>query len=174
MRGVLLLISIVALMALVLVWKFQTGSGVEAAPPPADPSTGRVVVGLAEAGPALPPPVVSEPVVEPPYQPPSDPGQGGDRRPAGGLASADAAGADAGPAAPVAPPSVPAEPARVHYTVAEGDTLYSILRRTYGVAKPELIDAVAAANRLADAGALEIGQRLALPVVPGFPAPELP
>ncbi len=174
MRGLLLLISIVGFMGLILVWKFQTDPSVEASSPPPDPSTGRVVVGLPSPGPEPALPSVDSPVVEPPYQPttPEDPvaptpGPGGEE------ASPERLADDRQPAEPVAPQREPLD-TRVHYTVSQGDTLYGILRRTYGVAKPELVEAVAAANQLDDAGALEIGQRLALPVVPGFPAPELP
>lgn len=71
------------------------------------------------------------------------------------------------------PPSEP-EIAGQTYVVAQGDTLYSILMRTYGKADDTLIAAIAEANQLDDPSALSIGMRLILPAVDGYRAPERP
>jgi len=82
---------------------------------------------------------------------------------------------------PIPPAPTPEEPetqptAETHvlYVVAEGDTLYSILMRTYGKANEELIEAIAQANELDDPSALSIGMQLKLPAVEGYDAPQRP
>lgn len=56
-------------------------------------------------------------------------------------------------------------------TVQKGDTLYRIVLRAYGTAPKELVDAVARANGLEDAGAISPGQKIRLPSLAGWPAP---
>ena len=78
-----------------------------------------------------------------------------------------------------APVPVPAtapvfEKAPLAYTVEDGDSLYRIVRKVYGTANDTLIQKIATANQLADAGSLAIGQKLSLPHLEGYPAPKRP
>lgn len=93
---------------------------------------------------------------------------------------------DAGlkPKPPVQPPVVPTpepepepEPTPspgVTYTVQPGENLYRIVVRAYGTGPSDLVDAVAEANGMADAGSLAVGQKLTLPLISGFPEPQQP
>jgi LysM domain-containing protein len=69
-------------------------------------------------------------------------------------------------------PNTLAGDSAVIYIVQSNETMYGILMRAYGKASPDLIEAVAAANHMDDPSALNVGQSLRLPVVPGFPAPK--
>ncbi|RMH05294.1 MAG: LysM domain-containing protein, partial [Planctomycetota bacterium] len=60
------------------------------------------------------------------------------------------------------------------YTVRRGDTLYSIVRRAYGVAPASLIAEVASVNGLEDPAALDVGRELVLPEIAGHRPPEDP
>jgi len=67
-----------------------------------------------------------------------------------------------------------AEDTPLSYTVQAGDSLYRIVRKVYGTADDSLIQKIAAANQMADAGSLAIGQKLSLPLLEGYPAPQRP
>lgn len=81
---------------------------------------------------------------------------------------------------PVPPPVVeppveePPAPPVLKHTVAEGENLYRIVLKAYGTAPAALIDAVAAANGLADPGQLGAGAVIELPELSGYPAPARP
>lgn len=120
---------------------------------------------------------------------PSTPKSGMDARPsdAGGDHEATPIPAVIDPTPPVdpAPPAFEPEPeptpdvnpvpaVGVRYTVQSGDTLYRIVVNHYGTAPEALVDAVAEANGMRDAGSLGVGQVLELPLVSGFPGPKRP
>lgn len=102
---------------------------------------------------------------------------------------AEAGAADAQPSATGLPPAGggdPKEPqsaaneplspqaAPLKHVVRSGETLYRIVLRAYGSAPAELVEAVAKANGLRDAGAISEGQTLTLPSLAGWPAPKRP
>lgn len=75
---------------------------------------------------------------------------------------------------PVIPQSKPTAPVGMSYTVQSGDTLYRIVVRSYGTAPSELVEAVAEANGMRDSASLDVGQKLRLPLISGFPEPQRP
>lgn len=176
MRGLLTLVAVAGLMVAFLYWRLSGDpGGVQAAgPDPADPNRGRVVVGLeaqAATGPtaSAPAPAAEAPAADGVEQAETSPAAS---EPAGQPVQAERTPhADSGAGTPRLPGTT-ATPLR--YAVQPGDTLYSIVRRAYGAARTDLVEAVAAANRLEDSSSLEIGQVLVLPVVEGYPAPEPP
>jgi len=78
------------------------------------------------------------------------------------------------PVLPVDPSPKPPVSLVLRHTVVEGDTLYSLVSRAYGMAPETLLHAVAEANDLRDPSALNLGQVLVLPVLEGFKAPQKP
>ena len=78
------------------------------------------------------------------------------------------------PAPPVKPTPKPPVNQPLRHTVVQGDTLYSLVSRAYGMAPETLLQAVAEANGLRDPSALDLGQVLILPVLEGFKAPQKP
>ncbi|MGB0952273.1 MAG: LysM peptidoglycan-binding domain-containing protein [Planctomycetota bacterium] len=101
---------------------------------------------------------------------------------AGGDHEGEVMEAVAPPQPPVQPPldptpepePEPVTPVGVTYTVQQGDNLYRIVVRAYGTGPSELVDAVAEANGMRDAGSLSVGQTLTLPLISGFAAPQQP
>jgi LysM repeat protein len=65
-----------------------------------------------------------------------------------------------------APTTVPSSGTTATYTVQRGDTLYSIARR-YGTT----VEAIAAANGIANPSRIRVGQTLTIPGATGSPAP---
>ncbi len=73
---------------------------------------------------------------------------------------------------PTATAVMPAPKAIAQYwSVESGQTLYRIAKSAYGKASLEVIEAIAQANQLDDPGAIRLGQKLLLPVIPGANAP---
>ncbi len=172
MRALLSLVILLASLGAILLWRLGSPSHpLEArSRPPADPSTGVLVLGVEEP-PSSPPPAPA-PIVqsEEPSVHATPPPL---RTPAPRKAEADAA-ANPGPPSRDESPVTPPMPKPLHYRVAAGDTLYGIVHRAYGRASESLIAAVAKANDLTDPGHLVVGQDLVLPELPGYPAPRRP
>lgn len=51
-----------------------------------------------------------------------------------------------------------------NYTVKSGDTLESIIIRFYGSYQPDKVSQIAAANKMTNPNALQIGQKLIIPM----------
>ncbi len=150
-RLVVLLIPVLGALALgVFLLRSRSEAPASGAVPP-DPSQGVVFLGVAPEGAAA---IADTNPAKPP--PPA-------------MGSAPAAVEEPAPPPALKPAAAP--PEEITVQIGRGDSLWGLVRRTYGTATPDLIDRVARFNHLKDPGALKAGQTLRLPFLEGFPPP---
>lgn len=186
MRFLLVLTALMLAVAAGVWWKTTRADDSALDPLAPDPSLGAVTFGAQPE--SKPPAPAKQPAATPanlpakeaaPPQPaaaplgeagPADataPGSG--RLPAGG-------GDPREPQTPANERPKPAEPppAPLQHVVKDGENLYRIVLKAYGTAPEALVDAVARANGLRDAGTISPGQTLTLPSLAGWPPPKRP
>ena len=177
MRSLLVLAGVLVLLAGAVTWKLL----LPAADTPVratDGAEGRVLLGLpAGEGEPLDPLALARASASAAREAASTPG-GRENLPAdagfvgdGGAAPANAPPRDPGGERTPAAAAPPARP--LTYRVRSGDSLYRIVMRAYGTAPPDLLAAVAIANRMKDPSMLVADQDLTLPVLEHWPAPKL-
>lgn len=70
------------------------------------------------------------------------------------------------------PESVVASDNTIHYIVRENDTMYRIIINHYGTYSESILQAVSDANDLSDPSAIDIGDKILLPIIEGVGAPK--
>jgi len=181
MRNLAVLVLLLLALVVVVVLRLTRGAG-EAPPaiPEDDPALGVLTVGLPEGTGRAPENGAMEPGAPADRSPGKTKEEAGEApgpetepppRPEGASPEPVPPGPVGEPAAEPGPPEPLREPRHV---VQPGETLYSLVRRAYGIAPQALVEAVARANGLADAGRLRVGQELRFPVLEGYPEPREP